>query len=68
MLQAGRSQVQFPIKLLDFSTDLILPASKWPGVESASNRNEYLESFWGLKGSWLVHKAYNLTTICELID
>jgi hypothetical protein len=25
-----------------------------PGVDSASNRNEYQESFWGVKGGWRV--------------
>jgi hypothetical protein len=39
MLQAGRSLFQFPMKPLDFSIDLILPATLWPRVDSASNRN-----------------------------
>jgi hypothetical protein len=30
MPQGGPSRVRFPIKLLDFSIDLILPASLWP--------------------------------------
>jgi hypothetical protein len=36
-----------------------------PGVDSASNRNEYQESSWG-KGR-PVRGADNLTAICELI-
>jgi hypothetical protein len=30
MLQAGQSQVRFPIRSLDFSIGLILPAPLWP--------------------------------------
>jgi hypothetical protein len=37
-----------------------------PGVRSASNRNEYQESFWGGKGR-PARKADKLTAICELI-
>jgi hypothetical protein len=30
MLQVGRSRVQFPVRSLDFSVDLILPVALWP--------------------------------------
>jgi hypothetical protein len=65
MLQAGRSGVQIPMSL-DFSIDLILPATHGHGVDSASNRNEYQEPSWRVKG-WPAPKADNLTLICEPI-
>jgi hypothetical protein len=54
-----------PDESLNFSIDLILPASLWPGVDSASNRNEYQESSWA-KGR-PARKADNLIAICEPI-
>jgi hypothetical protein len=36
-----------------------------PGVNSASNRNEYQESSYGIKGGRPARKADNLTAICE---
>jgi hypothetical protein len=42
MLQAGRSQ------------DRVLMRQYGPGVDSASNRNEFQESSWGVKGGWRV--------------
>jgi hypothetical protein len=42
----GRSMVRSPMMSSDFSTDLIHPHTG-PGVDSASNRNEYQESSWG---------------------
>jgi hypothetical protein len=41
-LQAGRLQFRFPMEPLEFFSDLILPVA-------ASNRNEYQESFLGVK-------------------
>ena len=40
-LQAGRPRVWFPRKSLRFFIFLILPARSGPGVDSASNRDEY---------------------------
>jgi hypothetical protein len=37
-----------------------------PGVDSASNRNKYQESSWGVKGR-PARKTDNLTAICEAI-
>jgi hypothetical protein len=49
--------VRFPMSF-DFSIDLILPAVYGLGVDSASNRNEYYESFLGLRaaGSRVRHR------------
>jgi hypothetical protein len=35
------------------------------GVDSASYRNEYQKSSWGVKGGRPERKADNLTAICE---
>ena len=34
-----------------FSIDIILPAALYPGVDSASNTNEYHEYFLGVKAA-----------------
>jgi len=44
---AGSLRVRFPIGSLEFFIDIILPAPIFPGVDSASNRNEYQEYFQG---------------------
>jgi hypothetical protein len=51
MLQAGRSRVQIPIRSLDFFqlTQSFQPHYD-PGVDSASNRNEYQEYSWNIVG------------------
>jgi hypothetical protein len=59
MLQARRTRVRVPMRLLDFSIYLIFPAALCPAVDSVSNRNEYLESSWGVKGGRVVR----LTTL-----
>jgi hypothetical protein len=62
MLQAGRSRVRIPMKW-NFSS---FQPHYGPGVDSASNRNEYQEHSWGDKGR-PARKVDNLTAICEPI-
>jgi hypothetical protein len=45
MLQTGRSQDRVPMRRISFFNYLLLSAPLWPWVDSASNRNEYQESF-----------------------
>jgi hypothetical protein len=54
MLQAGRSWVRVPMRWIFLS----FQPHYGPGVDSASNRNEYQESSWGVKGS----RCVRLTT------
>jgi hypothetical protein len=44
---------------VDFSIDIILQAALWPWVNSASNRNEYQEPSWVIKGG----RRVRLTTL-----
>jgi len=46
-LQVGRSWVRFLLVSLEFFIDVILRPHYGPGVDSASNRNEYQEYFLG---------------------
>jgi hypothetical protein len=59
MLQTGRSRVPLPMRSLNFLIHLIFLAALWPRVDSASNRNEYQESSWGVKGG----RRVRLTTL-----
>jgi len=36
---------------LELFVDKILPMALWPGVDLASNRNEYQENFLGVKAA-----------------
>jgi hypothetical protein len=65
MIQAGRSWVRFPVRSLDFSIDLIIQPHYGPGVDSASDRNEYQESSGG-KGR-PARRTDSHTANCELI-
>jgi hypothetical protein len=44
-------QVQFPMVSLEFFSDIILPVTYGPGVDSTSNRNEYQMYFLGVKAA-----------------
>jgi hypothetical protein len=55
MLQAGRARVRFPMRSLDLGHWIFQLTQSFqpyygPRVDSASNRNEYQESSWGVKG------------------
>jgi hypothetical protein len=65
MLQAGRSRVRLPMRSLDFQLTKFFQLHYGPGVESASNRNEYGNLPVG-KGR-PAHKAGSLTPIYEPI-
>jgi len=48
-LRARRSCVRFSMVSLDFFIDVFFQPHCGPGVDSASNRNEYQECFLGVK-------------------
>jgi hypothetical protein len=52
MLQAGRSRVLFPLRLLDFSIDLIFPAALWPWGRIDLQQKWVPGIFLGVKSSW----------------
>jgi hypothetical protein len=65
MLQARRSWVLFPMRSLDFSIDLILPAALWALGSSTQPLTEMsTRNHPGAKGR-LARGADNLTAICE---
>jgi hypothetical protein len=71
MLQAGRSRVRLPMCSLDsffFSIYLIQP-HYGSRVDSASNRNEYQESSWGVKGGRrvrLITLPSSMSRLCRI--
>jgi hypothetical protein len=66
VLQTIRSRVRFPMSL-DFSVDLkSFQPLYGPGVDSASNRNEYQASTWGVKGGRRVRRTILLPSMSRL--
>jgi hypothetical protein len=67
MLQAGRSRVRFPMRSLDFSITYSFQPHYGPGIDSASNRNEYQESSWGwsVAGAWGWQPHLHLWADCQ---
>jgi hypothetical protein len=63
MLQTGRWRDRVPMRWI-FSIYQILQPHYGPGVDSASDRNDYQESYWGGKRQ-PARKADNLTAVCE---
>jgi hypothetical protein len=66
MLQAGRSRVRFPMSLLEFIIDLILPATLCPWVGSVSKRNEYQKYSCGVKGGRRLRLTTSPTSVSRV--
>jgi hypothetical protein len=66
MLQAGRSQVRVPMRSLNFTVDLILPAALRPWSRLRLQQKLLSGIFLGVMGGQ-GRKADNLTAICDPI-
>jgi hypothetical protein len=68
LLQAGKSRVRDPMRLIIFSNLLTIPVGRGAGVYSASNknRNQKQKNISGERAR-MVRKADNLTAIREPI-
>jgi hypothetical protein len=66
ILQAGRSRVRFPMRSLDFSIDVILPAALWLWNQLGLYQKWVPGIFLGVKGSWHVGLTTSPPSVSQL--